>query len=423
MIDKVGFFVYDIVIGWWPLIGTFILGHIAWILWAHYVRNDFMSGIEWAVLEVVPPRDVLRSPKAMELFFTNALYQATNKQFLEKFWRGHVRFWFSLEIASIEGNVHFYVRVPSRLVGLVQTQMYAQYPQANVKVVPDYTLAVDEISEKSAWNLWGFELKLSKSDPYPIKTYVDFGLDKDPKEEYKIDPISPLVELFGAIERGEQMWLQIIVRVSEKKYHTHGTLWKHHTWEQESEHEMEKLTEQYTKVSSDEHSKKSTKEIRPPKWLEGVIDGISRKTTKLGFETGIRAVYVAKKESFSNNSRRNMRLIFRQYAAPYLNGFERVNSVGFQYPWAHTESAAWKLKDRMRLEYQERALFHHPLRSHIYMPFPLTAFVPRYNHPHIFVLNTEELATIWHFPGQIMQVPGLERIESKEAAPPTNLPM
>jgi hypothetical protein len=35
----------------------------------------------------------------------------------------------------------------------------------------------------------------------------------------------------------------------------------------------------------------------------------------------------------------------------------------------------------------------------------------------------EELATLWHFPGQILKVPTLERIESKEAAPPTNLPI
>jgi hypothetical protein len=34
----------------------------------------------------------------------------------------------------------------------------------------------------------------------------------------------------------------------------------------------------------------------------------------------------------------------------------------------------------------------------------------------------EELATLWHFPGQILKVPSFERIESKEAAPPTNLP-
>ena len=50
-----------------------------------------------------------------------------------------------------------------------------------------------------SWNLWGCEFKLLKPDAYPIKTYIDFGLDKDPKEEFKVDPISPVIELFGSI--------------------------------------------------------------------------------------------------------------------------------------------------------------------------------------------------------------------------------
>ena len=48
-------------------------------------------------------------------------------------------------------------------------------------------------------------------------------------------------------------------------------------------------------------------------------------------------------------------------------------------------------------------------------------FLP-FVHAPTFVLNTEEIATLWHFPGQILKVPTLERIESKEASPPTNLP-
>ncbi len=38
-------------------------------------------------------------------------------------------------------------------------------------------------------SIWGCEFKFTKGDGYPIKTYVDYGLDKDPKEEYKVDPL------------------------------------------------------------------------------------------------------------------------------------------------------------------------------------------------------------------------------------------
>ena len=148
----------DDLIRWFlPLAGVALLGRIAWIWWVHYIQQDFISGIDFVLLEIVPPREVLRSPKAMELFITNALFHFSNKGGKEEYWQGAVWFWFSLELVSIEGQVHFYIRTPTRIRGLIETQMYAQYPQSQVKVVEDYTLAVDEITPNSAWNAWGCE--------------------------------------------------------------------------------------------------------------------------------------------------------------------------------------------------------------------------------------------------------------------------
>src|SRR3989338_7021608 len=198
MIDLIILWIYKIFLALLPVVGTAVLAYYAHLIWLHYVQANFISGITWVLLEIVPPRDVLRSPKAMELFFSNALYHMSGKSGLEKYWQGAVWFWFSLEIASIEGQVHFYIRTPSRIKELIETQMYAQYPQSQVREVEDYTLAVDEISEKSAWMGWGCEFKLIKPEAYPIKTYIDYALDKDPKEEYKVDPISPVIEFFGS---------------------------------------------------------------------------------------------------------------------------------------------------------------------------------------------------------------------------------
>ena len=41
----------------------------------------------------------------------------------------------------------------------------------------------------------------------------------------------------------------------------------------------------------------------------------------------------------------------------------------------------------------------------------------------LFVLNTEELATIYHFPGSVAKTPTISRIESKKGEPPTALPI
>ncbi|MDQ3245104.1 MAG: hypothetical protein M3P22_02060 [bacterium] len=417
----------------WLLLSAIVMARIAFKFWLHYIRQDFISGIDFVLLEIIPPRDVLRNPQAMELFFTNALYHFSQKGGKEEFWQGAVHFWFSLEIVSIEGQVHFYIQTPTRLKGLIETQMYAQYPQAQVRVADDYTLAVDTINEKSAWNMWGCEFVLAKPEVYPIKTYIDYKLDKDPDEEQKIDPISPLIELFGSLGKGEQYWFQMVVRPALVKHHTHGTWFGHHDWVQEGEIELDKIAKPYTKIEV-LPSGQVLKSGRTPDHLKPLLDGVTKKIQKVGFDTGIRACYVAKKENYSMNSRRNLRLILRQYANPFLNSFNRVNSTqadalggNFLPGWFLLSSQqVMTLADRMLHEYRERKFFHLPLRHALVsiLPWPISPFVfMKYFHPHTFVLNVEELATIWHFPGQILKVPTLERIESKEAAPPTNLPI
>ena len=49
-------------------------------------------------------------------------------------------------------------------------------------------------------------------------------------------------------------------------------------------------------------------------------------------------------------------------------------------------------------------------------------FHPPHKRKH-FVLNAEELATIYHFPGGVAQTPTFGRIESRKAEPPMNLPV
>jgi len=432
--------------------GTFLLGRIAWKLWVHYIRQDFISGIDYVLLEIVPPREVLRNPRAMELFISNALYHWSYKGGKEEYWQGAVWFWFSLEIASIDGQVHFYIRTPTRIRGLIETQMYAQYPQAQVKEVPDYTLAVDKISPESAWMGWGCEFALKKHEAYPIKTYVDFGLDKDPKEELKIDPLSPLIELFASIKKGEQMWTQIVITPDKKEYKTKGIFGKGegtNDWVKAAQDELAKLLGPYSSYKDVEEGpggvslKRSRIEVRVPDFLKRAVDGMSKKTSKLAFETGIRTMYIAKKEDWDLSSRRNIRLIYRQFDSPDVNGLIRINSSQADALNSSILSLSPEqvmvLANRMLHEYRERAFYHLPLRHHLFaihtfeelfpkpiihpiaMMFIKPFFLP-YVHHKTFMLNVEELATLWHFPGQILKVPTLERIESKEASPPPNLP-
>ena len=423
-----------------PLMGVIFLGWVAYKLWMHYIRQNFISGIDYVLLEVIPPREVERSPKAMELFLVNAFYHWSYKGGREEYWQGAVWFWFSLEIASIDGQVHFYIRTPTRIRGLIETQMYAQYPQAQIREVPDYTLAVDAITPESDWMGWGCEWTLLKPEAYPIKTYVDFGLDKDPKEEYKVDPISPVIELFGSLKKGEQMWLQIVITPDKKQYRTKGTWFGTHSWVVEARQELNRLLADYTSVKSRPGEPSNSRiEVRVPDFLKRATERMSAKTSKIGFETGIRTMYIARKSVWDLNNRRNIRLIFRQYDQPDVNGLVRINPTqadAYSGLFGLSNEKVMILADRTLHEYRERGFFHLPLRHHLFnthtITWPLESiisasvliqpfFLP-YRHPPTHILNVEELATLWHFPGQILKVPTLERIESKESSPPTNLP-
>lgn len=412
----VHFLLWDLSVVWAPLLAFYFAEH----MWHHYVSEKFIGGIKWNVLEIVVPREMKKNPMAMELFLTGALYQHTDKGLWEVFVQGAVWFWFSLEIASIDGQVHFYIRCPSRTRQLVESQLYAHFPQVEIFEVEDYALKIPKLVKDGPYNAWGCEFDKKEHDALPIKTYIDFGLDKDPKDEFKNDPISGVLEYMASIKKGEQLWIQIIIRASRKVWHTHGTMFGHHGYQEELEHYIHEILEPYTAHKQDWMGRES-REARTPDYLKPVIDSINRASQKLPFDTGIRCMYVAKKEAWDNNTRRGFRLMWRQYANPKVNQFDRRRSTQYDYPWQDPFGNNLLVKkNRMLMYYKLRVLFYPPFWLTIEYPI-LSFFIPS-NAPKYYIMNTEELATIWHFPSRGTETPTLERSETRTAKPPANLP-
>ncbi len=405
----------------------FPLAYLAYTLWHHYRNEHFIAGIKWALLEIQVPRDVIKSPAAMELIFSNAFYHKSQKGFWEMFIQGAPWMWFSLEIASIDGHVHFFIRTPTRMRGLVETQIYAQYPQAKVVEVDDYVFHVPEYTKHGNWYAWGAEWKKELHDARPIKTYRDMEeMDSGTKEEFKIDPITPVIEYLGSLAKGEQVWMQILVRQSIKQYHSHGPH-KHVGFYEAAQEHIDEILKPYTKVGKGSGlGGGDSLETRAPAFLDPIIKKIVRNLEQIHFDTGIRVVALANKEYRTedqfNNLRRNVRLLFRQYAAPSLNELSRFNATQFDSPWADpTGLSLAKWKRRTIDFYRLRVMFHPPLQYSIkYHPL-IASFFPS-GRPEIFVMSAEELATIFHFPGMVSETPTFKRIESKIAKPPSNLP-
>ncbi len=183
---------------------------LTWLdLWLTYKRREWIKAQGSALLEIKIPREMFKSPLAMEMFL-NSLYGAGVGNLMDVYLKGRVRAWFSLEIVSIDGQVRFFIWGHKNMKSRIEAQLYAQFPNVSVQEVADYTLGVHRNPEKITFGWFG-QFALTKADAYPIKTYIDYGLDKDAKEEYKHDPIVPMLEFLGSLKKGEQAWIQILI--------------------------------------------------------------------------------------------------------------------------------------------------------------------------------------------------------------------
>ncbi|MDD2487307.1 MAG: type IV secretion system DNA-binding domain-containing protein [Candidatus Gracilibacteria bacterium] len=79
---------------------------------------------------------------------------------------------FTFEIANVKGAIHFFFIINREYKDLLENQLYAHYPNVEIKEVGDY---LDITKPKFIGNL-----KLTNDHYFPIKTYTDFKEDIDP---------------------------------------------------------------------------------------------------------------------------------------------------------------------------------------------------------------------------------------------------
>jgi hypothetical protein len=402
--------IFDLYFLWLPI---FLL-ILFWGFWKRYVVTDALINTETTLLQIKLPQEITKSPKAMELFLQNVHQTGGEGNFYAKYWKGGTRPWFSLELVSINGEIRFYIWTREKHAKVLETQIYAQYPSVEIIVgAEDYAKKVKYDPDEK--NLFGSMFTLIKDDPYPIKTYIDYGLDKDPKEEFKVDPISAMIEFLGSMNQGEQVWIQILIR-AHKKYEKKSVIDK-------IKKQAEKALSIKERKNQEEKGKKlvgelrikdipeseeeiEKRKIRQTKFTENVIEAIERSVNKPGFDCAIRAIYIADEDKFDKANIGGLLGSLKQYNSDGLNGFKPGKKTDFDFPWQDPLGGRLA-KEKVKIfgDYIKRAHFE-----------------TRHNVED-FILNTEELATIFHFPGSTVETPTLPRILSKKAEPPTNLPL
>ena len=120
-------------------------------------RAEFFSNQEFILLELRIPRDTSKTPRAMELFFTNMNIGTGETTWWKKFILGNTRAWWSFEIVSLGGRIHFYIWTRIGFRRLIESYLYAQYPGLEIIEAEDYARVTDP--SDAGHDLWGCEIQ------------------------------------------------------------------------------------------------------------------------------------------------------------------------------------------------------------------------------------------------------------------------
>ncbi len=391
---------------WLPLL--LVAG--AWSILLTLRRSEFIASQKYMLLEIIPPRSLMKTPLAMETVLAGMHHSPGEGTWYNRLILGKVRPWWSLEIASLEGHVHFFIWTRTGFRRIIESQLYSQYPGVQVIEAPDYTKMITAKPEE--WTIWGCDFVHTKEDPVPIKTYVEYGLDKVQKEPEQVDPLANLIEYMGSMRKGEFLWLQLIMRVHKgEKYHKRTAKGDVYTWKDLAQELITKIrTETRDKYIDPMSGKEVPGFPNPTKGQSEKIAAIERNISKQAFDVGARGVYIAAPDKFDPITISGLTGIFKQFSSEFWNGFKPSGWMTQfdDYPW---EVGINKYKNLIRSELVQA----YRRRQYFYEPFDST--------DHAMVMSTEEIATIFHVPSLAVETPGLGRIQSATTEAPSNLPV
>ena len=401
--------------GWWGFLGI-IVYFILWPLYLDWRRTRWIQSRKHTLLKIQVPREHEKTPLAAEQMLANI--QGVWQPILgfDLYWKGQIQEHISFEIISIGGQIYYIVGVPDDYKDLVISQIHSAYPDAEVEEIKDYSTIFDETKHE----MFGFEMNLFKESAYPIRTYPEIEREVKTKEA-RVDAMEGFTNIMNRISDEEQFWVQVLIRPTVDDQ-----------WIKEGEEIIDKLKGEKPEVKAGilsdtlaatqdvigetvhgtigtEMEGREGKEAMPFEELPFMVDTereivmkVGKNIAKPGYETKIRVIYMGEKDIFSMP--RNAQIIgaFQQFKTNNLNAFKPGPFTKGRVGWFELKFwTRWK-KRKFLKQFQEREF-------------------PYWDRG--IVLNTEALATLYHFPEMGVQTPTIHKIDSKRAAAPTNLPI
>lgn len=409
-----------IIVGWIAL--AYICVYLLLFYLVEYKEEKYKKDWKWAVFAVDIPQLNVQTPKAVEQMFSHLAGAFDSPDIAGKYRHGYKQRWFSFEIISIEGYIQFLIRTEDALRDLVEAAIYAQYPEAIVSEVEDYVGQVPDTYPNDTHDMWGADFGLAENDAYPIRSYTEFE-HNIAKDTVLKDPMGTFLESFSRIGPGEQMWFQILVQPISN------------SWKEKAINAIKKLIGEKVKSKGpnplvsgagtlvkglyddlnwqltggeygaatssggDDGPKNQLAFLTPGQ--KKLVERMEDKISKIGFKTKMRGIYVARKEVFQP-SRGVHALIgaINQFNVPSANSI--VPKTGVSASYFRKQSRIAQKKSTMMKAYKKRKIG--------------VGSTP-------FVLNIEELATVWHFPMSHVKTPLVQKAADKTVEPPAGLPV
>ena len=403
--------------GWLPLTAFFLKA--AYDIRLYRKRLKWYKTIDFVLLAVDIPRDNEQQPKAVEQMFATIAGAHTPLTWGERILEGRFQLAFAFEIVSIDGYLQFIIRTPVVFRNVVESAIYAQYPSAEITEVEDYAKDFPTHFPDPKYNVWGSEIILAKKDVYPIRTYPEF---EDKISGELKDPMASVMETMNSLGPGEQFWLQFMIIPSG------------YEWVKRSQKEALKLAGKgqkdakpgilsnllaatgtlfrdviFSSVFTTEGGTTTRQRDALPSLMlhltpgeRIVVEAIERKASKIGFGCKIRMLYVAEKQVYRNQS--VISAVFgslKQFNYNDLNGLKPDNK---------TKTTAYYGFAQRKKNYRKHKIMRNYIRRDSW-----AGRIP-------FILNIEELATLYHFPILTVRAPLLARLETKKREAPAYLP-
>ena len=398
---------------WWILLPPILYFGFK-SLWMDFVisrsQNSWLKSLQWTMLEIIPPKELERGPKPMESIFHGLAGVIETNNAFKEFLVGRLNDSFSLELVSLGGEVHFYIRTQKKYRNMIEANVYAQYPDAEIIEVEDYMQKFPKVVPNKYWQVWGADMELLMPDPYPIRTYDKFEEDITGT---MIDPVASFLELLGNLPSGQNMCLQLLVKPLEED------------WRDEEMKIIEKLAGRVGSkkkgpvehmqevithlpggfVAPIEYPESAKKEEQPLEFRltpgeKDQLKAIEENLTKNMFQTKMRLIYLGRKEGFNMAHVNGFFGALRQFNSLNLNGF-KPNNI--------SKTFAYYVSVDKRANYRKRKIYRR--------------YRDRDPDGVKFVLSTSELATVYHFPDMGVKAPSFSRVGAKTGTAPYNLPI